>query len=91
MEKGKVLGSSQELLRMLLLAVPLKVVRSRKCLATIWNMTSEGTFPVNSIDMAAEIFLQCKSLDMCATGNVALERALVDLQVFTTNGVNIES
>jgi len=67
---------------MLFLAVSLKVVGSREFYATIWNMTSESTFPMNSILMAVEIFLQCKSLGMYATGNIALERAFVDLQVF---------
>lgn len=75
---------------MLLREMPLKVVRSRKRLATVWNETSEGTFPMNSSDMAAEIFLQCKSLRRCAASDSTLEGALVGLGVFSTDWISIK-
>ena len=67
----------------------LTVVRSRKRLTTTRKVTSGGALAMNGIDMAAEILLQCKSLEVGTASNIALEGALMALRVFTSDGVSV--
>lgn len=67
---------------MLLFEVSLAVIRSRKYLTTTLIVTGEGTFAVNGIYMATEIFVQCEPYGMFTASDITRERTLVALGVF---------
>jgi hypothetical protein len=76
---------------MLLFEVSLAVIRSRKYLTTTLIVTGEGTFAVNGIYMATEIFVQCEPYGMFTASDITRERTLVALGVFTSSGVSVKS
>jgi len=53
-------------------------------------VTGEGTLAMNGVYMTTEIFVQCKSLDMGTTGDIASESTFVALGVLTSGGVSVK-
>lgn len=64
---------------MLFLVMPLKIIRSRKHLATIRMITCERALAMYCIDMSSKVFGESESLSMGTAFNVALEGSFVRL------------